>query len=130
MEVDEVDLSIHEKFIADCEAVAAEAKHKRTYQRDSEELEQGPSAREIADNKIREAEAAKACMFAMPGNNYFCDNQCLDKEKCTGSEVVSYQRASTAMDDNYIMIGGNNVDISMQEKIIKGKYVDFAQLIP
>ena len=77
MVVETVDIA--EQFIVDCENEAR--RRKRGYPSEDEhpipmqpEKVQG-NARELADNEIRKAEAAKARMFATPGEmNFLVDN--------------------------------------------------------
>ena len=123
-ELMDVDLDIHDKFIADC---AEEAKRLR---KDREDEVQ--SARERADDTIRQAEAGKAQMFATPGKTLAFEKQVNHDNQSSArwNFELSCQRASTAMDDNYLMIGGNSIDQTLQEKIIKGNYVDLARLLP
>ena len=118
-ELMEVDVNINEQFIADCRA-EAEATRDR--------------AREQMSDIIREVEASKARIFNPPGmlNNIPNERQSRNEkdEVDKPGKVISEQALTTAvMDQNYTMVG-NNLEPSLQEKIKRGEYVDFARLIP
>ena len=61
-----------------------------------------------ADQIIRDAEAAKARIFEVQGNN---------------------SHLSAILDENYLAIG-SHVEESLRKKIGVGEYVDFAKLMP
>ena len=70
---------------------------------------------EKARQMIRQAEAAKATMYEVSGeNNLF-----------SGNELFH----SVLVDEDYSIIG-NHLDESTKQKIIEGAYVDFVKLIP
>ena len=110
-EMMEVDQSIHDKFIADCEA---EATRRRSKSRDETDR-----ARCEADDIIREAEAGRAQVYAMPGKPNVIVNENLE-----GLNFSVHQPAAEA-DENYVMVG-SNLDQSLRDKMAKGEYVDFA----
>ena len=68
---------------------------------------------EKADKMFREAEAAKARLFATPGK----DNE------------LNKQFHSVMVDEDYLLVA-SHVDNATLNKIIAGEYVDFARLIP
>ena len=69
---------------------------------------------ERAEQKIKDAELARAAVFPVTGNDKFSNAQFVN----------------TAMiDEDYIMVG-SNVDEVTLNKIKKGEYVDFGKLIP
>ena len=68
---------------------------------------------EKADKMFREAEAAKARLFATPGK----DNE------------LNKQFHSVLVDEYYLLVA-SHVDNATLNKIIAGEYVDFARLIP
>ena len=70
------------------------------------------SAEEKAERMIREAEEAKTKLFAL-----------------TGKINRSDYKFTAEIDEDYSVIGGH-VDGNLQQKIIKGEYVDFGRLIP
>ena len=68
---------------------------------------------QILEQKIRDAENAKARMFPIKGKN---PNNC---------DFVS----TSLMDENYLMVGAH-LDQQMIEKIQRGDYIDFGKLLP
>ena len=68
---------------------------------------------------IRQAEAAKAKIFATPGrNNIFSNRQ--------DNQVTS---PSALVDEGYIQVGAH-LDENTISKIGKGEYIDFSKLLP
>ena len=112
MEVD--DLDINECFIADCQA---EANRGRLYQDAPDEREPNP-----AEELIRKAEAAKAKIYTLPGNENQMTNYVSQGGQPESDKVMD-------VDQNYIMVGAH-IDANLQERIKLGEYVDFARLLP
>ena len=85
-----------------------------------------PTAKERADNIIRESEVAKIRILSTPGNKtrLLVNNDCNDHFFRN-----TVMQNSSCMDENYLVISGH-IDTSLREKIIKGDYVDFAKLLP
>ena len=66
-----------------------------------------------AEKLIIEAEAAKAQLFPLSGNE---------------QEHFNYQ-FTAKIDEDYLVVMGH-IDDSMQTKIVRGEYVDFGKLLP
>ena len=47
----------------------------------------------------------------------------------TGNDVFNNFRTTAMMDEEYLVIG-SHIDVTVQEKIINGEYIDFGKLIP
>ena len=122
----DIDLDINDRFIADCQA---EAKRMRSYP-DTIPEEQTPEdhARKEADEAVRDAEASKAKMFKTSGNYLESFANCQNTNNVMHLNKNDYVCISL-VDDNYMVIGAY-VEPSLQEKIIRGEYVDFARLLP
>ena len=75
------------------------------------------TAMQRADRMVCEAEEAKAKLFAPPG-----------RSPANYSHRQGY-RFTAEIDEDYSVIG-RHVDAFIQQKIIKGEYVDFGKLIP
>ena len=83
------------------------------------------------DDALKEAEAAKARMYATPGEetsdmvdrflNDFRFKQ-LDRQQCTN-------HPSALVDENYLVMG-SHLDQTMIDKIVSGQYINFARLLP
>ena len=69
---------------------------------------------------IRDAESAKAVIFAPKGNNLVRNEPSCDD--------LSFQFIAK-MDQDYLVVG-NHVDNATREKIVQGHYVDFSKLLP
>ena len=84
-------------------------------------------ARQRADVLVHEAEAAKARIFTTPGNHAInFDDDIIEKG---GSIEPMHHPASTIVDENYLMIGAY-LEQGLQEKIVRGEYVDFTRVLP
>ena len=70
------------------------------------------TARDFADDVIRDVEASRARIHSSLGN-------------FTTSQMFH----SAIVDENYIVVGAH-IDLSTREKIKNSKYVDFAKLLP
>ena len=104
------------QFIAEC---AAEANRRKRSLPEDKELD----PKEIADNTIREAEAAKIRMLPTPGN-------CFNFVNLNGHyNTVTANQHSSIVDENYVAIG-SHIDGALKDKIRRGEYVDFAHLLP
>lgn len=108
-----------EKFIAECAEQARKQVTPPQHQMD----------RQVQQDKgeqiIREAVGERGWLFHMPGN---CSRplHLLDMQNnindCPDSK-------SSIVAENYMVIGGH-VDMSMRQKIINHKYIEFAHLVP
>ena len=104
------------QFIAEC---AAEANRRKRTLTEDKELD----PKEIADNMIREAEAAKIRMLPTPGN-------CFNLANLNGHyNGITANQHSSIVDENYVAIG-SHIDKVLRDKIHRGEYVDFACLLP
>ena len=70
---------------------------------------------EISEEMIREAETHKAVLFPPKGNQF---------------PLSQNQFQFIAQIDQDYLVVGSHVDESMQDKIVKGQYIDFSKLIP
>ena len=107
-------INVTDQFIADC---AADVERRRS--RESNGLIQNTPKR--GEQMVKDAEAAKMRMIAMPGN---CDNidNFLTRHRANVTNAQS-------IDDNYMSIGGH-VDSALAQKIVSHQYIDFGRLLP
>ena len=77
-----------------------------------------------AEQLIREAEASKARMYEVPGN------EILSNEASVPLEGNNFNRNNVFnhIDDDYLLVA-SHVDLNMQHRIANGEYVDFAKLL-
>ena len=85
-------IDLNEKFIADC-AQEAENSRKRSYPEEAR-----PTAREQAEDKIRQAEASKICMLTTPGKDRFN----VFESRFNGGTAMQH---SSLVDENYVIVG-------------------------
>ena len=64
---------------------------------------------------VKDAEKAKARIFATPGKD---------------ANVNNYSLTPTAMVDEGYIVVGTHLDQQLIDKIVKGEYIDFGKLIP
>ena len=117
-----MDVDIHDKFIADC---AAEAERSRNRQMNSQCVDQGETSHarkpDRGEEAIHEAEASKARMFGMPGNeNLVFKMPTFGFEGNQDCNLV--QQYSTVVDENYLVIWGH-LDGAIQNKIITNMFI-------
>ena len=90
------------------------------------DMEEDPE--DIADNLIRSAERGKARCHELPGE--LCDFE-LSHEKNTYPDLdIRREFVHSAMVDESYQLVGSHLDQAMQDRIIRGEYVDFARLVP
>ena len=99
----------------------------RTDYRGHQSLQNEPAnpdqiAQERADFLIRQAEANKAQMLEVPGNEGNIANQ--EQSNEGNGDCLHY-----VVDEKYLVIG-NYVEDSLRQKIENGEYVDFSKLLP
>ena len=141
-ELMDIDLDINARFIADCQAEARRRKRSHSgeaigaVKADVSILQTNPcSARDKAEDAIREAEASRALVLATPGNYQPDLNQLNNHMQGTTLQGNVQLQGLTAMqhlsmvDECYLVIGVH-IDSVTQEKIQRGEYVDFARLLP
>ena len=95
------------QFITDCAAEAARCKKGYPEER------QQPDAKDVSDEVIRQAEAAKIRMLATPGNDEIFGNP---NNRFNGATVNQH---SSIVDESYIMVG-SHLDLSLKDKIRRG----------
>ena len=117
-EMIEMDVHNVQSFIADCAAEAANSRKRSldVVEECSHEDEIGPH--EDTERMIKEAEASRARILTTPGK--------YNQVRFNG---VTAMQHSSAVDKNYLVIG-EHIKPSLRDKIIRGKYVDFARLLP
>ena len=108
------------------------------------EATRSKAARQKAGEIIKQIEASRVQTYHTPGNHLSPLSQVPVVLPLTGEnndmpqQLFNYNvsppgaittSASTAIDDNYIIMGGH-LDQAIQDKIKKGEYVDFARLLP
>ena len=112
-EMMEMDVDINERFIADCvKEVRHRSAESHPYAKEGNEGSHPENREHQADKIIREAEAHRAVMYGAKGN--------VD---------LNWNQHASFIDGDYVVIG-THVDQVIQEKIRRGVYVDFSQLLP
>ena len=110
-----------DQFIADCQAEASHGHlaRERSPHRDKNPYERG-------ERMIKEAEVNKKRMLALPGNESMGKNQSgALAGVATGLEIL----CAVKYDQEYMVVGAH-LDNSLEEKVIKFEYINFAKLIP
>ena len=133
-----------DNFIADCRRQSAEHRYVEDEQRPSTSRERPdenlnrmpPITTEHRSNQLlRQAEAAKAKIFQVPGespigidnhNRMENNNDLQERFQCTMSNELAH---SVMVDERYLSIGGH-LDEQVRSKIISGEYVEFEKLLP
>ena len=105
----------HDHFIAECAAQADKMKNQMI----RHEL------RDEGERIVCEAEANKADLYATPGNQ----SMALMNPNSWNVNLSGPQVNANSVDNNYLLVGAH-VDPSLQLKIVRGEYVDFACLLP
>ena len=84
---------------------------------------------EKSDKMIREAEASKARIYEVSGNNnsQFQSKVLSDRLKSVG--LGGSQIISALIDETYKLVG-SHLDQGLREKILNHEYVDFSKLLP
>ena len=133
--------SMVEQFIADARDHQFPADHhwdRRENNRHTQGRSSGPKpgpsrARQLSPDKkanrlIQESEGCRAKIFDVPGNKnfiQFSQPEMPRYELDLNNEFVH----SAMVDENYQLVA-SHLDESIQEKIIRGDYIDFGKLVP
>ena len=107
-----MEIDVNDQFIAD------HAGEGRKHQGDGTEHQISHS-----EKIIREAEASKARMFKMPGNEFEVNVHSLQR-----GEAQMGGQPATMIDENYMVVGAH-IDKTTRQRIVNNEYIDFARLI-
>ena len=105
-----------DKFIADCQEDARRSRESHSSRRDDETAH--TTIQSQANQVVKEAEASRARMIAMPGK----------EQMVVDYNIMQYRQQATIVDESYLVIG-NQIDESLCRKIINHEYIDFVKLL-